>query len=352
MQRSQQQQTIKLTKAKQKKTISSERLPTETFISIVRDCVKLQLDIRPLQFKKKISNGTRDFLCDKVKNSKAVCREINRGDNVMMNIIFTCQDSQPIIPNYIKGVTSYIEKHKISYPDKIMSIDTLRIDIEFPYHNSITEVAKKINLHEEESLINSLITIIDKDDHQVYFKMKTNYCNEDKEHLYRYIVIGKMDQSEHAFIFDVSDFINICGINGGIPKNLKKIYDLCMPKDLVQYFEKNGCSSTNSDTSVRRVGFGMFFRSDTRPRRERFGQYYRPCWESDGSVAALVNSYSRNGDYGIQILAQGAREFHPTEYSGEIDVGYYKFKMGWCRFTSFQSAQHYTCKLIQEVKNS
>ncbi|EFC45140.1 predicted protein [Naegleria gruberi] len=318
MQRSQQQQTIKLAKAKQKKTISSERLPTETFTSIVRDCLKLKLDIRPLQFKKKFSNGT-DFLYDKVKNLKAVCREINRGDNVMMKIIFTCQDSQPIIPNYIQGAESNIEKHKISYPDKIMSIDTLRIDIEFPYHNSITEVAKKINLHEEE-LINSLITIIDMDDHQVYFKMKTNYFNEDKEHLYRYIVIGKMDQSEHAFIFDVSDFSNICGTNGAIPKNLKKIYDLCMPQDLAQYFEKTGCSSTNSDTSVRRVGFGMFFRSDTRPSRERCRRHYYSGWESDGSVATLVNSYSRNGDYGIQILAQGARKFYPTEYSGNAII--------------------------------
>ncbi|EFC47079.1 predicted protein [Naegleria gruberi] len=287
---------------------------------------------------------------DRVKNVMDMCKEINTGENAMFNVTFTCQDSQPLVVGQVARPCS-VEKDKVLFPEKCMPIDTLRIEICFNYSNSISELSKFTNyaLKNEEEIINSLITIIDHDNHQVYFKLKTNYFNEEKESLDRYIVIGKMDNSEHAFIFDVSHFAESCGV---IPKNLKHIYKLCMPSDLAKHFEnlKSG-NSTNSDKSVRRVGFGIFFRADTLSDRYRCRWYYNNhTIATDSSLIGLVGSNSKYGNYGIQILAETS-SVYGCNYTGVIDVGYYKFKLsGWTKYESYQSAHHYTCKLTQEVK--
>ena len=94
--------------------------------------------------------------------------------------------------------------------------------------------------------------------------------------------------------------------------------------------------------------------ADTKSERYRYRGYYRDGTfhpTDDTSQIALVGKDYNFGDYGIQILAETTTKFYYTHYTGVIDVGYYKFKAcGWMSYESWYCADHYTCKLAQQVK--
>ena len=248
---------------------------------------------------------------------------INQDEHV--HIEFTCHD------------------HNNSAHESEKEID--RITINLTVFSSGFEQMKKnvldLNLSDvENQLLDKYIEILDVDHERkhVYVRIKKSSTQEEDEDqlentsCFNYYLMGKIDQSQHAFLMDLSELTE----NRGTPfKNIDAIYNSCCLKSVKNRYYKTGKDGKttfdhNTDCSIKRVLIGAFFISTTISGPSRYYNRYTPRNRrsiSTGKHFSTVVSPRRKNE-GVTISCHFSATY--GMYDGLVSLGYYQMQLQVC----------------------
>jgi len=141
--------------------------------------------------------------------------------------------------------------------------------------------------------------------------------------------MGKIDQSQHAFLMDLSELTE----NRGTPfKNIDAIYNSCCLKSVKNRYYKTGKDGKttfdhNTDCSIKRVLIGAFFIATTISGPSKYYRYYtstrRRSISSGKSFWTVVSP--RRTNEGVTISCH-----YSAMYDGLVSLGYYQMQLQVC----------------------
>ena len=240
---------------------------------------------------------------------------INQDEHV--HIEFTCHD------------------HNNSDHENENEID--RITINLTVFSSGLEQMKKHILdldfsNVENQILDKYIEILDVDNERkhVYIRIKKVFTPEDEDQLknassFNYYLMGKIDQSQHAFLMDLSELTE----NRGTPfKNIDAIYNSCCLKKVKNRYYKTGKDGKttfdhNADCSIKRVLIGAFFIATTRSSHTRHIRYWFGNRRSTTGQYSITFVSPRRTNEGVTISTHSMYE----TCDSQVSLGYYQMQL-------------------------
>lgn len=141
---------------------------------------------------------------------------------------------------------------------------------------------------------------------------------------YRYLLMGKIDNSNHAFLFDVSGFSQN---DHSVPKSVDHLYKLCTP---AHFRNRMFNSDHNNDCGIQRILIGCFLTSMTTTKRKK--KRYGPCGTlshlNSTCPVYIFNSFSTQNRELVVMAQREEWSYDRRVISGKIHTGYYSFETG------------------------
>ena len=319
-------QRVNTSKCREKTIIPSQPQPESKFVSILKS-IGVDVKVNSLKFQDR---------------EKATI--IDR--NELVQISFTCRnhnDDAICCEDQIDRITIDLVLFSSGFQEVKTSV------FEFGFN------------HVEHKLLDKYIEILDVDHERkhVYIRIKKTINTQDENALtYSYYLMGKNDQSQHAFLLDLGEVIE----GRGTPfKNIDSIYhSYCMKSVKNRYYKTGKDGKTtfdkNADCSIKRVLIGAYFISTTttgHPMRHYHFYTRRRCLsfkkDSDKVTYSLVTPRATNEGVTISCVNE---TYHHGEYGGIVSLGYYQLKLQVIH--TFHVENHlllasFRCKIVHMV---
>ncbi|KAG2374571.1 hypothetical protein C9374_010590 [Naegleria lovaniensis] len=249
---------------------------SDSLISLL-SCFGVKVNLRPIKFaiqqtKDKPTRSTVQQIKEQLQissNDHPISITKNLHDE-----LFRIKFSTASIGHYHSSrdyLTLELYKQIETSLEKSEPIDVMTIEIEF-LKASPSDLLKYFSSTStqsiEEQLLNQLVEILDVDEKRkhVYIRIRRD-CNHNTSEIfdpidYRYLLMGKIDSSNHAFLFDVSGFSQN---DKTVPKSVDHLYELCTPANVRN---KSFQSDDNNDCGIQRILIGCFLTSMTTTKRK------------------------------------------------------------------------------------
>lgn len=260
-------------------------------------------------------------------------------ENNTICIKFTCASDHMRVLNehYMQNLNTTVKDYVKTFRCELPSVDIDLIYIDIDIYS--TEITKSLALFStvsgipiEEELLNQCVEIIDVDKvkKQVLFRMKSNIQTDNnssnKEDEFQYLLMGKIDGTNHAFILKLND---------RKWKSVSSLYEYFTPQEYKNRCINIGLDGTkncddSSDCGIRRVLIGCFFSSLTTSSISRYGTFSGRKEFKNFTPLKISEPIYRSNNLAIltEFVYKNPYSRAPNDinyrYTGVFDVGYYK----------------------------
>ena len=298
-------QRVTTSKCREKNIIPSQPQSESKFVSILKSIgVDVKLNSIKFEDREKAAIIDRDelvqisFTCKNHNDNKIECED--QIDRITIDLVLFSSGFQEVKKNVFEFGFDNVE-HKIL--DKYIEI----LDVDNDRKHVYVRIKKKIAIDDEDELSNAFT--------------------------YSYYLMGKIDQSQHAFLLDLGEIIEYRGTPF---KNIDSIYNsFCMKTVKNRYYKTGKDGKTtfdkNADCSIKRVLIGAYFIATTtpgHPTRPYHLYTRRRClnFKTDSEKVANFLVTPRAINEGVTISCLNETN-HYEEYGGIVSLGYYQMKL-------------------------